>query len=134
MEIIVSIRYYEGKDGDSNVAGFEVVTTQQTIRLLIDNDSSCCETWGIFWCNDEPAGFVGAKLRGVSLADAALNEAQMKVNDLDPSDERFDGGVMFVNIDTDRGVLQFVAYNQRNGYVGHKATIHSRQLTHAEVL
>jgi hypothetical protein len=134
MEKITEIKDYEGGDGYRNVAGFEVVTDKQSIRLYIDNDSLCCEKWGHFWCNDNPQDFVGAELRGVSLTDTALNEAQMQANNLNPNDKWFEGSVMFVNLDTDRGTLQFVAYNDHNGYYGHEAKVQCAQLTHAETL
>ena len=134
MEKIIEIKDYEAKEGYANVAGFEVVTDKQNIKLYIDNQSSCCETWGYFWCNDNPQDFIGAKLRAVSLTDTALNEAEMKANYLDPNDEWFEGGVMFVNLETDRGTLQFVAYNEHNGYYGHEAKVQCTQLTHAETL
>ena len=134
MERIIEIKDYEAKEGYTSVAGFEVVTTAQRIKLFIDNDSSCCENWGYFWCNDNPQDFIGAELREVRLTDTALNEAQMKANDLDPNDKRFEGGVMFVNLETDLGTLQFVTYNQHNGYYGHEAKVQCTQLTHAECL
>ena len=134
METIVEIKDYEAKEGYKNVAGFEVVTTKQSVKLFIDNDGVCNERWGHFWCNDTPTDFVGAELRGVTITDAALNEAQMKTNGLDPGDKYFDGGVMFVNLETDRGTLQFVAYNEQNGYYGHEAKIECEQLTHSETL
>lgn len=115
------------------MAGFEVVTDKQSIKLYIDNDLLCCEEWGYFWCNDNPQDFIGAELRRVSLTDADLNEVQMKANELDLNDE-FEGGVMFVNLETDRGTLQFVAYNEHNGYYGHEARVQCTQLTHTERL
>ena len=134
MEKIVEIKDYKAKEGYGNVAGFEVLTTDQSIKLYIDNESSCCEKWGYFWCNDNPQDFIGAELRSVSLTDTALNEAQMKANDLNPNDKWFEGGVMFVNLETDKGTLQFVAYNKHNGYYGHEAKVQCTQLTHAEKL
>ena len=134
MEKIVEIKDYEEKEGYSNVAGFEVLTTDQSIKLYIDNESSCCEKWGYFWCNDNPQDFIGAELCSVSLTDTALNEAQMKANDLNPNDKWFEGSVMFVNLETDKGTLQFVAYNKHNGYYGHEAKVQCTQLTHAEKL
>ena len=136
MEKIIAIKDYEAKerDGYSNVAGFEVVTNKQIIKLYIENDARCCERWGYFWCNDDPQDFIGAKLRSVRLTDAALNEAQMKANDLDPGDEWFTGVVMFVDLVTDKGILQFVAYNKHNGYYGHDAKVQCTQLTHSETL
>ena len=134
MEKIIEIKDYEGKDDYSHVAGFEVVTDKQSIKLYIDSESSCCEKWGYFWCNDNPQDFIGAELRSVSLTDTAQNEAQMKANDLNPNDKWFEGGVMFVNLETDMGTLQFVAYNEHNGYYGHDAKVQCTQLTHAETL
>lgn len=134
MEKIIEIKDYEAKEGYSHVAGFEVVTDKQSIKLYIDNVNSCCEKWGHFWCNDNPQEFIGAELRSVSLTDTALNKAQMKANDLNPNDEWFEGGVMFVNFETDKGTLQFVAYNEHNGFYGHEAKVQCTQLTHAETL
>jgi len=134
MEKILAINDYEGKDGYSGVEGFEVVTDKQSIKLFIDNDQSCCEKWGYFWCNEDPQIFIGSELRGVTVTDDALNEGQMKANDLNPNDKYFEGGIMFVNLDTSAGVLQFVAYNEHNGYYGHAAKVVSTQLTREERL
>ena len=111
--------------------GYEVTTSEQSIKLLIGSDQSCCENWGYFWCNDNPQEFVGAEVRGVSLTDTALDTKILEKND---AHEVYDGGVMFVNIETDRGVLQFVAYNSHNGYYGHEAKVECRQLKHSESL
>lgn len=43
MEKILKIKDYEATDGYNHVAGFEVVTNKQSIKLYIDNDKSCCE-------------------------------------------------------------------------------------------
>lgn len=134
MERIVEIKDYEAREDFHNVAGFEVLTTEQSIKLFIDSENDCCERWGYFWCNDDLKDFIGAELCGVTLTDAALNEAQMKVNGLNPSVSCFEGRVMFVNLETDKGALQFVAYNEHNGYYGHEAKVQCAQLTHAEIL
>jgi hypothetical protein len=116
------------------MAGYAVETDKQIIKLMIDNDSSCCEQWGWFWCNDNPQDFIGAELLDVKLTDDALNEAKFKENNVDPSNEWFEGGIMFVNLETDRGTLQFVAYNEHNGYYGHEARVECEQLKHSETL
>lgn len=134
MEKIIDIKDYEATEDYTNVAGFEVVTTEQSIKLFIDNVSLCYENWGHFWCNDNPQDFVGAELHSVRLTDTALNEAQMKANDLNSNEKWFEGNVMFVNLETDKGTLQFVAYNEHNGYYGHDAQVKCTQLTHAETL
>ena len=134
MEKIIEIKEYQSKEDYSNVEGFEVVTTKQSIKLYIDAGQSCCERFGYFWCNENPQDFIGATVNNVSVADTALNEAEMKKNELDPKKEYFEGGVMFVNIDTDKGLLQFVAYNEHNGYYGHEAKVECSQLNHSETL
>ncbi len=126
MEIIKSIVEF-----DSSEAGFEVHTSEQVIRLCIDNISSCCEQWGWFWCNDNPQDFVGAQLLDVKLTDTALNAAPLDENG---NVREFAGSLMFVNLETDRGTLQFVAYNDHNGYYGHEARVQCRQLNHSEHL
>lgn len=134
MEKILKIRGYENSDGYSDVDGVEVLTDRQIIKLFIDNYQSCCERFGYFWCNDNPQDFVGAELRGVTLTDMALNEATLKANDLDWNNKSFEGRVMFVNLETDKGTLQFVAYNEHNGYYGHDAKVQCTQLMHVETL
>jgi hypothetical protein len=114
--------------------GFEIITTEQSIKLYISADQSCCERWGYFWCNDNPQDFIGASLLGVKLTDDVLNEAHFKINNIDPNSMFFEGGIMFVDIETNMGKLQFVAYNQHNGYYGHTARVECKQLTHTESL
>jgi hypothetical protein len=132
-ELITAIRELQEAGGEygSTMTGYEVVTTEQSIKLLIGSYQNCCERWGYFWCNEKPSDFVGAEVRGVSLTDTALSTKALEANDAHAVD---DGDVMFVNIETDRGVLQFVAYNSHNGYYGHEARVECRQLKHTEHL
>jgi hypothetical protein len=116
------------------MAGYKIITSNQEILLMIDNSASCCESWGWFWCNDNPRSFIGTEIKDIRLTNEALNQVYMSRNDLDPSEKYFDGGICYVNIETNRGILQFVAYNLHNGYYGHTAKIVSKQLNHEEVL
>ena len=84
--------------------------------------------------NDDLGSFIGATVRGLSITDTALNEAVWTKAELDPTERYYQGNTMFVNIDTDRGVLQFVAYSEHNGYYGHTAWVTSKQLTYEETL
>lgn len=135
METIKSIEDTSWKDSKSQWAdsfdGFKIVTDEQTIELGISNLQGCCENWGYFLCNDDTSEFVGAALLGVEITDTALNEA---IFNRVLEDGVYEGGVMFVDIKTDRGVLQFVAYNSHNGYYGHEAVVRSKQLTTSESL
>jgi hypothetical protein len=143
METVTQINKYESTrterdeygDRTKPVAGFEIVTTEQQIFLMIEDESSCCESWGYFWCNDDTAEFIGATLLGVTRVDEALNTHKVKQETPDLSNDDPSGiGTMFVNIETDRGVLQFVAYNSHNGYYGHRAIVECKQLNHSETL
>jgi len=103
--------------------GFEVVTDDQTIRVGITNEQSCCENWGYFMTNDDPSEFIGANLISVDIVDTCL------VKDKAPA--LYEGDAMFVNFETSAGTLQFVAYNAHNGYYGHEAVVVSKQLEHS---
>jgi len=134
IEKILGIKTIEVDKNRSTMAGYEVITTEQSIKLLINSEQDCCERWGYFWCNDDPKEFIGAEIRNISVTDTALKKTMLRENDVNPLDEMFDGGIMFVNIDTDQGILQFVAYNEHNGYYGHEATIECKYLNHYEIL
>lgn len=130
MEQIIEIIALE----DDYTSGFEVVTDKQRIKLSIENSQACCENWGYFWCNDNVHDFVGAELHNVRLTDTSLNEALMVSNGLNTDSRYFEGGVMFVNLETSNGVMQFVAYNEHNGYYGHSAKVQCTQIEHSEIL
>lgn len=141
-ERITAIEEFEDrKTGEyyGTEAGFDVKTTEQTITLAIDNDASCCESWGYFLTEDDPSKFIGADLRGVKVTDTNRSTKQFAPRfdgDYDNPNKVWldDGGVLFVDIETDRGPLQFVAYNVHNGYYGHEARIEATQLTHSVIL
>lgn len=102
--------------GVAHMEGYKVVTDQHTYYVLIDNEQSCCESFGYLASDDDLAQFVGADLREVRLTDTALN--QQRVNDSEYW-AGGDGGIQFVDFVTDREVLQLAVYNGHNGYYGH---------------
>jgi hypothetical protein len=106
--------------------GFKIVTDAQTIDLHMDTDASCCENPGYFLSEDDPSQFIGAAVLSVRVVNEALTNVEVP--------DVYEGGVMFVNIETDKGLLQFVAYNSQNGYYGHEARVTCAQLTHSEYL
>lgn len=116
-------------DDWSGYDGYEIVTTDQTIRVGISDGQCCCESFGCIITNDDTKDFIGATLKGVSLTDTALNNK--KIDELEYLDS---GGAMFVNLETSKGLLQFVAYNAHNGYYGHEAVLISKQLNKSESL
>lgn len=134
-EKILRIEEIREKDGWCSQSGYAVITDKQTIKLKIDDVQCCCENAGYFMSNDKLDDFIGAELLGISLTDKALKEVDFeKQGCSSPDNEWFQGGIMFVDIKTSKGVLQFVAYNEHNGYYGHEAYVVSTQLKHSESL
>jgi hypothetical protein len=102
----------------SMAGGFKITTERQTIELLIDESPQCCEEYGYFMSEDDIQGFVGANLLGLNIVDTGLRLEKLPEDDWDKSTN-----TLFVNIETDRGLLQFTAYNSHNGGYGHDAVI-----------
>lgn len=112
--------YTQGMDG------FRILTDKQEILLGINGSQSCCESFGYFMTNDNVEEFLGASIHEIRLTNTLL--------EVENFDKKYSGDVMFVNIETNRGTLQFVAYNDHNGYYGHDAVVVSKQLNHQECL
>lgn len=129
MEKILKIKETNFKIEDwwDEFDGYQIITDQQVIQIGITNQVQCCEEFGCIITNDEIEDFIGAELLGISITDEALNNKRIEelVN-------LYEGGAMFVNLETNKGLLQFVAYNSHNGYYGHDAVLVSRQMYHYE--
>jgi len=112
-------------------SGFIVTTDKQEIKVGIENEQLCCEAWGYIISEDNLEDFVGAVLAEVYLTDTALKTYE----DLPEEGDLFHlSDCMFVNFVTSAGLLQFVAYNEHNGYYGHDAVVVSEKINHSEVL
>lgn len=119
--------------GSTRREGFRVVTTEQAIGLLIDADSRCCEKFGYLWANEQPTDFVGATLLGVRPNGESLDrEKSIDTDYFDPNPN--DRVAMFIDLMAERGILQFVAYNEQTGNYDHLASVRSRQLDEDEYL
>ena len=129
MEKIIKIEETTFKIDDyQEFDGFQIVTDKQIIKLGISNSQNCCENWGYFMTNDDLQEFKGSTLQDISITDTALNSKKIENEELHEPD------LMFVNLTTDNGVLQFTAYNEHNGYYGHDAVVISKQLNHKDIL
>ena len=105
----------------SGYDGYAIDTNNQTIYLLIENGQSCCEDWGYLMSHDNFDEFIGAQLLGLREVSAS------EINGVP------DGAyTVFVNVETNKGTLQFVAYNDHNGYYGHEVRVVSEQLNMTE--
>ncbi|MGF9852059.1 hypothetical protein ABHN09_10780 [Bacillus paramobilis] len=134
MEEILKIEEYQEEVRWSSMSGYAITTNEQVIKLLIDDEQSCCENFGYFMSEDDFNDFIGVQLIDVKITDTELKEGLLVKHDLDIESEYFEGDVMFVDIVTSKGTLQFVAYNEHNGYYGHEAKVISKQINHDEML
>lgn len=104
--------------GHTTMDGYRVRTTMHEFLVLIDNQQSCCESWGHVHSADDLQDYIGAKLTEVRLTDTALNSTILERTGCD--EYGFDsGGIQFVDFVTSRGKLQLAVYNSHNGYYGH---------------
>jgi len=140
MEKIISIKEVQNVPPDvkrswDTCDGYEIVTNNQTIKLLISNGQSCCEEWGYFLSDDILTEYIGAELIGISLVDDQFMTKAVPKK-LSSEEDGYGGGtfVMFVNLETSKGLLQFAAYNSHNGFYGHDAYIISEQVTEQNIL
>lgn len=122
-------------NGDIYV-GYQITTSKQYILMGIDADQQCCETSGYLMTNDDLKEFILAEVLSIELVDTALNVEKLnsKLEQIEVGWADDDTQTMFVNINTNKGVLQFVAYNSHNGYYGHRVVVLSKQLNHTEIL
>lgn len=104
--------------------GFIIKTNKQTVFMGISSGQSCCEETGYFMSEDDISNYIGAKLRNVTITDTGFNTHDL----YESANNTYDGDSMFVNIETNKGTLQFVAYNIHNGYYGHDAVVKCTQL------
>jgi hypothetical protein len=100
--------------GGRSMDGYEVKTEQDTFLVLIDNEQSCCESFGYFSTDDKLDEYIGARLLDMELTDKALKTEP--IEELEYLDA---GGVQFATFKTDKGDFQLAVYNAHNGYYGH---------------
>lgn len=97
------------------------------VQMGIRNHQNCCEDWGYLISEDDLSEFIGAEFLSVEVTDTKLAHVEMR--------NIYEGSCMFVNINTSKGLLQFVAYNEHNGYYGHEAVVVVNGTTqHSETL
>lgn len=106
--------------------GYIINTSKEIIAILIDNYQNCCESWGYVSSDDNFDEYIGQKVLDVVIVDKALETI-----DLDPG-ELDEGDVIFMNLVTTAGTLQFAVYNGHNGYYGHNAFVTRAKKEHLE--
>ena len=129
MEKIIRIAEVFGvklsEDSWRSFEGFEIMTDSQKIQILISDQESCCENYGQLCSEDDFSKFIGATLNSITTTDTSLMTEKVGESDYYSDDG---GGIIFVNLETSEGTLQFAVYNSHNGYYGHSVRIISNQL------
>lgn len=109
--------------------GYKITTDSQEVLILISNGQDCCEYWGYFSSEDDYREFINSDLMDVEIVDEDRCVQSIKNTLKDEHEYGFEeGGVMFVNLRTSMGPLQFAVYNGHNGYYGHSVHVRSIQL------
>lgn len=131
MSKIILIEEFSWKDDKNSwneYDGYRIICEDgKDVRMGIDNGQSCCEDWGYLTTEDNLEKFVGANLLKVETVDEALN---VKI-----CPDVYEGGIMFINVYTSKGMFQFVAYNSHNGYYSHESVlVENGIVTHSEYL
>lgn len=120
---IVKIQEWYDFESDQNNGskfdGYIITTDSDTIKIGICNSQQCCESWGYLSSEDNLEKFIGSNLNDILVVDNALKVYQ-------PFREISENDAIFVNLLTNRGTLQFVVYNEHNGYYGHRVIVESK--------
>lgn len=85
------------------------------VKFGIADHQNCCERWDYLHSSDEATDFIGAEYLG-------LVEKDMWPDRIDKVEMYEDDNFQAIEVLTSSGVLQFVVYNDHNGYYSH-ATI-----------
>ena len=117
MSKIVIIEDTTWSEGNwSGYDGYRIVCDDgKDVKMGISNDQNCCENWGYLTSEDDLQKYVGAELLSVKVVDEALN--------VETCPDVYEGGVTFINVETSKGMFQFVAYNEHNGYYSHDCVL-----------
>lgn len=119
--IIKSIKERQTEDG---YKGIYIYTNKAILKFEIESSRHCCEYFGYFSYSefDKPySHFIGAEIYQIFVSKD--NTENQKVFDITENikHEMYDiDSAVFINVMTSKGKMQFVIYNEHNGYYGHK--------------
>lgn len=90
--------------------GLCITTNKGDIKILIDNNQFCCESWGSEFLEtpDDVSKHIGATL--ISVDDIEIPSSR--------SDDEY-GEETQLRITTSAGIIQYAVYNSHNGYYAH---------------
>lgn len=107
----------------SPTASASQASSNTPIGVYIDLYQQCCERYDVLFLAPDgktEADFLGADLRRVGWGRDFKKQTTLHDLPFDPRDTPH----AVVNIDTDRGRIQLVAFNDHNGYYPHSVKVH----------
>lgn len=104
--------------------GFVISFSDNTcVKIGIDSGAQCCEVFGYLISEDDLKSFIGSEFIRISVVDKELKKYPVIDELIDEQKE-----IMFIDIETNLGTFQIVAYNNHNGYYSHTGVVISRDL------
>lgn len=117
---ILFIKAISEKVYDIYCEGFRIKTEKHELKLLISAFQECCERWGYATANENTEDYIGAEYLGYDTIysdDVWKNADKDTVENLNDDEAR----LLFLNVKTSKGTLDFTVYNAHNGFYGHSA-------------
>lgn len=105
--------------------GVKIILSDGTEILFgIENVQNCCERWDYLHSHDNVQDFVGAEFLGLEEKNTwpEFIKDEYAENALKDSGWN-EVGFQAIDIRTSKGLLQFVVYNEHNGYYSHAAIL-----------
>ena len=98
---------------DSGYEGYLITTEKGKLVLGISAFTKCCEDSGYLMSEDKLDEFIGATLISYEPVGGPIKG----------SPDTGEACTYFVNLHTSKGLLQFTAYNEHEGFYGHDVMI-----------
>jgi hypothetical protein len=117
-----------------HLVGYRITTDKQTILIGIEDFQGCCENWGYLTTEDSINDFIGAEIVGIEVIDDSYETHPLTKDSSVANWESDETVVVFIDVNTSRGKLQFVAYNEQNGYYGHTVIVSSNQFSYEKII
>lgn len=114
LECLKSIEYSGMFDG------FKITTSKNIWYILISNAPQCCENFGYVSKPDDYKDFIGANVYSIS---STVRTIKDNIESIQLSSSSEYSNCLFITFYTDKGDLQFTAYNEHDGYYGHNVVI-----------
>lgn len=127
VEIITAIeKGYVEERPDDDWIGIKITTNKQEIKVLINDFQSCCEQYDVLIlspnCTLPIPDIIGHEIKNVGWGKEIVNNLTCQIGSLNFYNETLQESAI-VNIETNKGLYQIIAYNDHNGYYQHSVCV-----------